>query len=194
MLNFYKNALQGVLTDPLCAEYKNEWRKCGDDKEQLIRLALRQQSLPYLFTYCYKGKGVSKAYVKDAFKGYLNGSYIARDVEGVQGFTYGLNVALDDDFTVETDVSAFMWCRDTIVTIPETLCPTLYVGCKSDIELQLGGYNTIRINLFDESRVTIYDADEVCKVLVYKYSDKARVEKGKYCFGEVKVFEKELRL
>jgi hypothetical protein len=57
MMQFYKAALQGAITDPLCIEYKNEWRACGDDKERLMRLGLRQQSLPYVITHCYQGKG-----------------------------------------------------------------------------------------------------------------------------------------
>lgn len=194
MFNFYKHALQGVLTNPLCAEYQTEWRKCGEDKEQLINLALRQQSLPYLITHCYKGKGVTESYIKSTFKDYINGAYTAKDVEGVVGYTYNLNVGLNDVFGVSTDVSAYLWCKGLELTIPETKCPTIYIGCKSNVHLTLGGYNNIRIYLFDESKMTIDEMDEVSKVLVYKYSPKASVAEGKFCFGEVKVFDKPLRL
>lgn len=190
LLHYQKNA----ILNGLCDEWRQKWTLCHNDKEKLVRLAMMQQSIPHFLTYCYNGKGVSKDYIKKEYTQFINGSYKIKDADEVAGYTYELFVDCDDDITIDSDVVNVMWCKDTFVTIPETKCPTLYIGCKSDIELQLGGYNTIRIYLFDESRVTIYDADEVSKVLVYKYSDKAKVEKGKYCFGEVKVFEKELRL
>jgi hypothetical protein len=42
--------------------------------------------------------------------------------------------------------------------------------------------------------LTIEDLDANSDVVVYKYSDKARVELGKFCLKEPKVFNKELRL
>lgn len=45
-----------------------------------------------------------------------------------------------------------------------------------------------------ESKITIEDIDKDSEVIVYKYSDKATVEEGKYCFGKVKVFNKQLKL
>jgi archaellum component FlaC len=41
---------------------------------------------------------------------------------------------------------------------------------------------------------SIEDLDENSEVVVYKYSDDAQVELGKFCLGKVKVFRKELRL
>ena len=55
MFSFYKAALQGAITSPLCADYKNEWRGCGNDKDKLVKLVMRQQSLPYFITHCYNG-------------------------------------------------------------------------------------------------------------------------------------------
>ena len=40
MFDFYKNSLQGVLTNPLCADYRDEWRACGNDKEKLVKLVM----------------------------------------------------------------------------------------------------------------------------------------------------------
>jgi hypothetical protein len=48
--------------------------------------------------------------------------------------------------------------------------------------------------LFDNSKITSEELDEDSSVTVYKYSDGASVELGKYCLGKVKAFDKELRL
>ena len=50
------------------------------------------------------------------------------------------------------------------------------------------------MRVFDESVVTIDDFDENSDIIVYKYSEKAVVEIGKFCLGRVKVFNKELKL
>lgn len=195
MFLFYKNALQGEITNPLCADYKNEWRACGDDKEKLISLALRQQSLPYLITHCYQGKGISKEYILNAFSNYINGSKMLKDCDGVQGYTYEMWVGVNDYFLKpHADVTSYMWVKNVTLRIGETTCPVIYVGCGSHVHLSLDGYNCPHIYLFDDSKVTIDDADEDSKVVIYKYSDKAQVELGKYCLADVKVFNKELRL
>lgn len=195
MLNFYRNALLGSATDkPLCEEYKNEWRSCGDDKERLMKFALRQQSLPFLFTYSYQGKGLTKDYLLSEFGDYINGKKTIYDADLVQGYTYQLNVDLKRDWTITTDVCAFMWCEDIIATISQTKCPTIYVGCTSDVHLALDGFNSVRVHLYDNSRLVVEDADEESNVVVYRYSDDARVECGKYCLCDVKEFRKELRL
>lgn len=191
---FYENALQGALTHPLCDEYANEWRDCGNNKASLVRLAMRQQSLPYVITHLEKGKGVSKDYLKKEFADYINGAATIGDADGVQGYTYSLNVDAEKHFLVMTDVSAFLWCNDTNVMVMQTKCPILYVGCGSTINLGLGGYNSVRIYLFDDSRVVIDGAPSSCEVIVCKYSPAAIVEKGDRCNAKVKVFDKELRL
>lgn len=195
MLEFYKNALLGNVTGkPLCDEYKQEWKKCGDDKDKLMKFALKQQCIPYIFTLSYQGKGLSKEYLNSEFNDYINGRKTICDADGVQGYTYQLNVDLKHDWTTTTDVSAFMYCQGTMVTIQQCKCPTIYVGCASGIHLALDGYNSVRVHLFDESRLVVEDADEESSVIVYRYSNDARVECGKYCFADVREFNKDLRL
>lgn len=196
MFDFYKNALLGEITKPLCADYKNEWRACGDDKERLISLALRQQSLPYLIAHCYQGKGISKEYILNAFSNYINGSKTLKDCDGVQGYTYGMWVGVNDYFLKpHTDVTACMWVKDVTLRIGETKCPIIYIGCCSTVKISPEGYNFIRIYLFDDSKVVIDDwGDETTKVVIYRYSTDAQVEISKYCLADVRVFNKELRL
>ena len=194
MFEFYKNALQGVITNPLCADYKNEWRACGENKEKLIKLAMRQQSLPYLITHCYENKGVSMQYILEEFGDFINGRYIVKDADEVDGYTYAMNVGMNEAQTNIADVSAFLWCTNPSIRIPETKCPTLYVGCKSSIDLYLDGYNSLRVYLFDESEINIKDADDVSKILVYKYSPKTKIHTEKYCIAKINEFDKEIRL
>ena len=194
MLEFYKAALQGAITTPLCDEYKGEWRRCGDNKESLIKLALRQQSIPYVITHCYQGKGLTKEYIKENFGEFINGKREILDADMVRGYSYALYVDFKADCKPDNDVLAFMWCNPAQVEINVAKCPILYVGAKSEIHLVCNGYNTPRIYLFDESKVVIDDSDETCNVTVYKYGSHATVEIGKYCLGKVKIFNKQLKL
>lgn len=195
MFRFYKSALSGEIATPLCSEYKSAWRKCGDNKEMLVRLSLSQQALPFVATHAYQKKGLTKEYIKEHFKEYINGR-ILKDCDGVDGYTYALYVDWDyeNDLNIETDVASVMWSTGANIVIPQCKCPTIYLSNKSNVHIVGEGFNTVNIKLFDESKITVDDIDKDSEIIVYKYSDKAAIEEGKYCFGKVKVFNKELRL
>lgn len=196
LLQYKKNSILGTIGgQPLCQEYLSAWRKCGDNKLELVRLVLRQQSIPHFSTACYKGLGLTKEYIKENFKEYING-YTIQDADGVEGYTYGLYVdySFDNDLIAGKNVCSLMWCDKANVVVRESKCPTLYVSNKSHVSVSGDGYNSIRIYLFDESSVVLEDFDENSSVLIYKYSADANVEIGKYCLGKVKVFNKELKI
>ena len=190
LFNYYKHA----LSNGLCSEYKGRWRACHDNKEQLVKLVMAQQSLPHFIHYCYNGMGLSKEYIQETFGDYINGNAVINDADGVDGYTYSLYVGFKGDFKAAVDVLSLMWCNNTNVTVETSKCPIIYVGCGSHVHLSLDGYNCPHIYLFDDSKVTIDDTDEDSKVVIYKYSDKAQVELGKYCLADVKVFDKQLKL
>ena len=190
LFNYYKHA----LSNGLCSEYKGRWRACHDNKEQLVKLVMAQQSLPHFIHYCYNGMGLSKEYIQETFGDYINGNAVINDADGVDGYTYSLYVGFKGDFKAAVDVLSLMWCNNTNVTVETSKCPVIYVGCGSNVYLSLDGYNCPHIYLFDDSKVTIDDTDEDSKVVIYKYSDKAQVELGKYCLADVKVFDKQLKL
>ena len=190
LFNYYKHA----LSNGLCSEYKGRWRACHDNKEQLVKLVMAQQSLPHFIHYCYNGMGLSKEYIQETFGDYINGNAVINDADGVDGYTYSLYVGFKGDFKDAVDVLSLMWCNNTNVTVETSKCPVIYVGCGSHVHLSLDGYNCPHIYLFDDSKVTIDDTDEDSKVVIYKYSDKAQVELGKYCLADVKVFDKQLKL
>ena len=195
MMQFYKAALQGAITNPLCAEYKNEWRACGDNKERLVKLVMRQQSLPYFITHCYQGKGLSKEYILKTFPEFINGKRQILDADNVKGYSYSIYVDFKAICKPDNNVSAFMWCSNPQVEIKAAKCPIFYIGCGSEIHLVCNGYNSPLIYLFDDSKIVIDDADETCSFSIYKYSKDATVEFGKYCTSEnIKIFDKELRL
>ena len=195
MFSFYKAALNGEISTPLCSEYKASWRKCGDNKEMLVRLSLSQQALPFVATHAYQKKGLTKEYIKEHFKEYINGK-ILEDCDGVKGYTYSLYVDWDyeNDLDVNVDVCSIMWTVGANIVVPSTHCPTIYLSNHSNVHLVCEGFNSVNIKLFDKSKVTVEDLDEESNVVVYRYSDDACVESGKYCLGRVKVFDKELRL
>lgn len=195
MLIFKKNALLGKISaEPLCMQYKQAWRACGNDKEMLIRLALSQQSIPYLSHACYEHLGLTKEYILENFLEYINGNRMFNDVEGVEGYTYQLYIGFEHDFKAVADVTSLMWCNNPQITVGATKCPVIYISNQSKVGLVCDGYNTVNVKLFDESELIVDDLDENSNVVVYKYGGDAKVELGKYCLGSVKVFPKELRL
>ena len=195
MFRFYKAALSGEITTPLCAEYKSAWRKCGDDKEMLVRLVMKEQSLPYFFAHCHQNKGLSKEYILDEFSAYINGKYVGIDVDGVSGdYKTELYVGYNGNLSVSDDVLATMWTTVPSMEIPTCKAVKIYCACGSEIHLSCEGYNSVIIMLFDDSKIILDDVDEESNVTIYKYSDKASVELGRFCLKEPKVFNKELRL
>ena len=189
MMFFQKNA----LLNNLCGEWKNMWKARKNNKEQLVRLSLMQQSIPFFASYCYEGKGLSKDYLLSEFKDYINGT-ILQDCDDVKGYSYRLFVGYMDDIRGQADVTHLMWSDIPIYVVERYKCPILYISNKSTVSLIADGYNYIRVYLFDESELAIEDLNEESTVIVYKYSNKCKVTKGKYCLGKVNQFEKTLRL
>lgn len=189
-LNFLKDA----YSNGLCNEYKDELRRCHEDRLELMRLAMRQQSIPFVATKMSEGV-VKKDYLLNTFGEYLNG-YVLKDCDNVKDYTYTWYVGYDyaNDIEVKTDV-VHISCTDSAqVVVEQTKCPTLYISNNSKVNLVCEGYNSVRVYLLDNSKLVIDDIDEESTVTVYKYSDKCEVEQGKFCFGKVKEFSKELRL
>ena len=189
-LNFLKDA----YSNGLCKEYRDEIRNCHEDKLQLVRLAMRQQSCPWMATKMYEGV-ITTDYILNTFGEYLNG-YVLKDCDNVDGYNYMWFVDWDyaNDIVASADVLHISHTVGANVVVPKVLCPTIYVSNRSKIHLVCEGFNTINVKVFDESEVTIEDCDHSCEVLVYKYSDKAKVVQGKYCLGHVNIHQKELRL
>lgn len=186
---YYKNA----LLNNLCGEYKNNWKAAKNNKEKLVRLALCQQSIPHVATFAYNGKGLTKEYILSEFKDYING-VVHDGCDGIDNYTYRLFVGYTDDIRPQADITHLMWSDIPIYVVERYKCPILYISNKSTVSLIADGYNYIRVYLFDESELVIEDLDEESTVIVYKYSDKCKVTKCKYCLGKVNEFEKTLRL
>ena len=189
---YYKESLLANL----CGEYKGYWQAASHDKEKLVRLAMQQQSLPHLITFANDGKGLTKDYVLQEFGDYVNGNYTGIDVDGVTGdYKTELYVGFKGDLSLSNDVTAFMWATVPTLEINPFKATKMYVGAKSDVHIVCGGYNHVVVMLFDTSTVWLDDIDEESSVTIYQYSDKAKVEVGRFCLStKIKCFRKELRL
>ena len=189
-IEFLKDAYSGGL----CNEYRDEIRKCHEDKLSLVRLAMRQQSIPYIATKMHDGV-ITKAYLQKVFGDFLNG-FVLEDCDGVDGYKYSWYVDYDcnKDLVVESDVVHISWTVGASVVVPQTKAPTIYISNRSKVHLVGEGFNTINVKLFDKSELIVEDIDENSEIVVYRYSDMANVVKGKYCLGKVKVFDKELKI
>lgn len=193
MTFFYKNALMGGVTAPLCMDYKRKWNKCRGDAEKLVTLALGQQAIPYLITHCEKGKGLSKEYIMENFGDFINGA-VVEGADGVDGYTSSLYVGFEGEIKPDADVICLMWCDIPTLELKATTCKILYIGAHTKVNIVCDGYNAPRIYLFDDSSVNLEDIDSDSEVVIYKYSDRCEVTKGKYCLGTIKEHRKELRL
>ena len=191
LFKYYKAA----LVNGLCGEYKGHWQAAAKDKHKLVTLAMAQQSIPHLVTYCYNGQGLSKEYILENFKDYINGNTKIQDADGVDGYTYALYIAENRILRPSDDVLSLMWCKDINLIINTAKCPFIYISNLSDVHITMQGFNSPRIYLFDESQITIDDADETCSATIYKYSDKCKVNYGKFCLSKrIKEHSKQLRL
>lgn len=197
MFEFYRNALQGRITDPLCADYKNDWRKRGEDRQALIDFVLRQQSIPYFLCHCNAGFGLSKEYLMDAFRDYINGNYATIDADGVEGGNYKseLYVGFEGVLSLSADVICCMWSNIHETEITPAKATKIYVGCHSDVHITCNGYNSIIVMLFDDSKIWVDRLDKESTITIYRYSDKASIEIGADCaINKVRTFDKEIRL
>lgn len=189
---YYKNALLANL----CGEYKGRWQAASHDKESLFRLAVSQQSFPHMATFAYEGNGLTKEYITEEFKDFINGHYTAIDADGVEGqYKTQMFVGHDKPIFDGCDVLEMMWCDVPTVEVKQIKATKIYMACGSRANIVCDGYNNVIVMLFDDSSVLLEDVDENSSVTVYKYSDKANVGIGKYCLSKkVKVFNKELKL
>ena len=180
----------------LCPTYKQLWQKAKEDKEQLFRLAVQQGSFPHLATFAYNGQGLTKEYVTDAFKDYINGDYTAIDVDGVDGgYKTQLWAGFDGYIYVDqADILEFMWCNIESMSLRTAKACKIYVACGSTINLSCDGYNNATIMLFDSSSIYLDDLDKDSNVTIFRYSPNAKIETGRFCFAKVAIHDKELRL
>ena len=189
MFMFYRNS----LCKNLCREYSDQWKGLLENKVELFRFCLKQQAQPYFATSVYQGWGLTIDFLKKGYADFINGKYIASDCDDIKGFTYGLWCGHDTPVRLTIDVPHFMGCN-SIVRVPKTKCPTIYVSNKSKLDIKLGGYSSIRIYLFDESHVNISQVEDCNTVIVYKYSKDCSVTVSDNYTGKIKQFDKELRL
>ena len=192
MEKYYLEFLKDAYNSGLCKDYRDEIRNCHDNKLNLARLAMRQQSVPWMASKLNQGV-VTKDEIKEFFNDYING-FVLHDCDNVEGYSYMWYIDYNQNLMINADVTHFSYCKDIDVFVPKICCPTIYVSNKSKINLTCEGYSCVRVYLFDTSEITIADCDDTCGVTIYKYSDKAKVSYGKYSLGQIKEFRKELRL
>ena len=184
---FYKNS----LSRDLCKEYSNLFKKRGDDKDELFKLCMERQSIPYLATSIYEGWGVSIDYLKEAYKRYLNGRYTLNALSGGQSYSYQLWCDYRGSMKVKSATTHLLRCTGD-AEIQKNTCPYIYISNKSNINIKPQGYNTVFIYLFDESIVNIDNTNEFSNIIIYRYSDNTKVIAGDTM--NVKQFDKTLRL
>lgn len=165
------------------------------DKKALFDMALAQQSLPHLMYFANSGIGLTKEYLENEFGDYINGKYTAIDADGVQGnYKTTLYVGYNGILSLSDDVSCFMWANIPRLKIKATKATKIYVGCKSNVTLDLQGYNSIIVMLFDTSQVNLGECDDTNEVTVFNYSQQATFVTDKYALASVKTFNKTLKL
>lgn len=189
MFTFKRNALLANL----CKEWDTKWSACRDDKEKLMKLALMQQSAPYIADFFYRGVGLSKEYVKRQFSEYIDG-HTFFDCDDVAGYTYGMYVDAQHPIEIKHDIVQFIWCNGTRVSLPQLRSTKMYVSNKSDLHIECEGYNNLIVMLFDESRIVFDKLATTCRVNVYRYDKRAIVDADASIMDMINIMDKELRL
>lgn len=185
---FFKNS----LTRNLCEDYKKEWKLCKSDKEKLINLAMRQQSIPYFATAMYEGWGLSVDYLVKEFGDYMNGKCLLHDCDEVKGYSYSIYADYSGYIILDADVCHIIRSEATI-GVDEFKAPIIYLSNGSDVDIQNDGSNSIIVYMFDESKVRFPYIDEHTTVTVFKYSENAQVTFDE-CDGKLRVHKKQLKL
>ena len=188
----YINFIKDAYNSGLCEGYKNEVRKCNRNAEALSRLAMRQQSIPWVATKIKEGV-IPVNYAKRKFAGLINGKTL-KDCDNVAGYTYQWYIDHNKDIFTSADVINITACKNIDITIKQTKCPVIYINNNSNVNINLEGYNSIKIYLFDNSHAAINDTDNESDVTIYKYSTTCNATENKFCLCKVKQFNKTLRL
>lgn len=189
-MNYFKSE---AASRGLCEEYALDWSKCLGDKEKLFTLCVRQQSIPYLATSIVQGWGLSLEYLYNEFADYLNGKYVVKDCEDIQGAKASMYMGKDMDIVLRDDVMHLCDFKG-IAYVPTCKCTNLYLSNNTEVSLFFyDGLNTLDIYVYDTSKLHIIKMPENCIIRVYKYGEESSIDNTK-TNGLIKIFYKKLKI
>ena len=167
MFLFYRNA----LAKNLCSSYKKEWNKRIEDNKLLYEFSLNTGAIPYIATATYRGWGLTKDLIHKEFGEYINGKYIIKNSNGVEGATatsyydYHFNNEI-----IENSLIATYWCNGN-VKIKDYGCSRFHISNDSNLHFNNGKNVILWLNVYDNSVVNIGDIKIGDSIYVVKYSD-----------------------
>lgn len=170
-LNYFKD---NAVERSLCKDYALYWQQ-SKTKESLFSLALIPQSIPYIATSTYQGWGMSTDYLCVDFSEYINGKYIVKNLDDVEGATASFYVSHNDHIITQIeDVMHFMDCKNLLLYIPNYKATQMHISNNSKIEVRCG-FGYINIYMYDKSELDLGRIKNGCVVNVHKYSPDCKV-------------------
>lgn len=163
-----------ALARNLCRDYVDQWANCLNDKDKLLRLVLKPQSISYFALSMQEGWGVDKEYIKIDFEDYINGKYICENIiPNVSGELF-CDFEFDNYFDLKANQNLLIGCKGEI-TVNEVKFLGINACQNTNITLIPCDYSIIEINIFDNSVVDLQDVPENSRINVNLYGKKAKI-------------------
>lgn len=133
----------------LCGDYKGVWDKSTTQKD-LVNIAADINGADFLCASVAKSWGLKKDYIRNNFKGLINGSYVARCGKD-KGYTSEIYVVHKGDITVRTTILIVLYSDVTIHVPINHVCrifsagnTNIYVECNGVCEFVNYSDNNMR--------------------------------------------------
>lgn len=154
-----------ALKRNLCNEYSLRWNQMKT-KHDLLHFSLDPKSISYVALSTHEGWGLSIDFISKEFSKYINGKGYS-DESALFCQAEGLHDIRHIENNIMNTAGRFI--------VQKTKCPILHINNNSDIDIECKGMNTVKLYLYDTSKVNII-IDNSCKVFVMSFSEYADVK------------------
>lgn len=120
----------------LCGDYKGVWDKSTTQKD-LVNIAADINGADFLCASVAKSWGLTKDYIRNNFKGLINGSYVARCGKD-KGYTSEIYVVHKGDITVRTTILIVLY-SDVTIHVPINHVCRIFSAGNTKIDVQCDG-------------------------------------------------------
>lgn len=150
----------------LCKSFTDRWQKM-QTQDDFITFSLDPKSISYIALSTYEGWGLTTSYILEHFSNYINGREVPNSDSSLFCMaTGGYPILKLENNIMQSNIS---------LDIPKTKCPILHINNGSDVTVNAQGFNTIKIYMYDTSKVKI-NIDNSCRVFVMNLSKDAVIE------------------
>ncbi len=121
----------------LCGEYKDKWANAATPKD-LVDIASDINGADFLCASAAKGWGLSKEFLLNNFRGFINGEYTSRHGDGA-GYTSEIYIGHNGNITARATIIIVLYSNATVY-IPKNHVCRIFAACNTNIDVQCDGY------------------------------------------------------